>query len=113
MHLIFRLLITTAALFGIAYLVPGFHVDSMWTALIAALVIGVINAVLRPILTILTLPITILTLGLFSIVINALLLWLASSLVPGFSIDTFWSAALSAILLWVVSLGTNWLLKND
>jgi putative membrane protein len=112
MKMLFRLVINAAALLGIAYLIPGFHVEGIWTALIAALVLGLINAFLRPLLKILSLPITILTLGLFSIVINALLLWLASTLVNGFSIDTFWVAALGAILLWIVSMATNWLIKK-
>lgn len=112
MIFLFRLVINTAALLGIAYLVPGFYVESIWTALLAAVVLGLINAFLRPLLKILTFPITLLTLGLFSIVVNALLLWLASSLVPGFSIDTFWVAALGAIILWIVSMATNWLVKK-
>ncbi len=112
MKMLFRLVINAAALLGIAYFVPGFNVEGIWTALLAALVLGLINAFLRPLLKILSLPITILTLGLFSIVINALLLWLVSSLVPGFGIDTFWIAALGAIMLWVVSMATNWLIKS-
>ncbi|MEK7529326.1 MAG: phage holin family protein [Patescibacteria group bacterium] len=110
MIFLFRLVINTAALLVIAYLVPGFHVESLWTALIASVVLGLINAFLRPLLKILTFPITLLTLGLFSIVVNALLLWLTSSLVPGFTIETFWVAALGAIILWLVSMATNWLM---
>lgn len=110
--MLFRWVVNAAALLGIAYWVPGFSVDSIWTAVIAALVLGLVNAILRPFLLVLTLPITVLTLGLFTIVINALMLWLASSMVNGFSIDTFFTAALAAILLWIVSMATNWLVKN-
>ena len=87
-----------------AYLVPGVTVTPVG-ALIAAIVIGALNLFIRPILVVLTLPINILTLGLFSIVINALLILLANVLVPGFSVAGFWTAVFYAIMLAVV----NWL----
>lgn len=102
--------LSAAALLLVAHLVPGIHVGHI-AALIAAIVIGLINAILRPILVILTLPITILTLGLFIIVINAALFMLAAGIVPNFTVHG-WQAAivgsiLYAILGWVVSFLTD------
>jgi putative membrane protein len=112
MKLLFRWGVNAAALVGIAYLIPGFDVDSIWIAILAALVLGLVNALIRPILVVLTLPITVVTLGLFLIVINALMLWLASSVIPGFDISNFMVAIFGALILWVVSMATNWLIKN-
>jgi len=111
MYLLFRWLVNALALLAIAMIVPGFHVSSFLTALLAALVLGLVNALIRPILFILTLPVTIITLGLFAFVVNALMIWLVSTVVPGFQVDGFVPALLAAILLWVVSVGTNHLLK--
>lgn len=86
-----------------AYFLPGISVDGVTTALIVAVVLGLINAILKPILTILTLPINILTLGLFSLVINALLVLLAAQVVPGFAVDGFWWAMLFALVLSIVN----------
>lgn len=86
-----------------AYLLPGVHVESVTAAIVAALVLGLINAILKPVLVILTLPVTILTLGLFILVINALLILLAANIVPGFAVDGFWWALLFGIVLSVVS----------
>lgn len=112
MYLIFRWIINALALLGVAYLVPGFQVETFFAALIAALVLGLVNALIRPIILILTLPVNIITLGLFTFVINALMLWLVSSIVPNFIIAGFVPALLGALLLWVVSIGTNWLVKQ-
>lgn len=86
-----------------AYLLPGVHIAGFTTALVAALVLGIINAVLKPILVFLTLPINILTLGLFTLVINALLIMLATFIVPGFVVDGFGWALLFSILLSVIN----------
>lgn len=87
------------AVFAAAYILPGVHVDSFTAAIIAALVIGIFNAILKPILIILTLPITIISLGLFTFVIQALLIMLADQVVPGFSVDGFfWALVLSLVL---------------
>ena len=86
-----------------SYIIPGVAVDSFTTALVVAVVLGIINIFLRPILVILTLPITIITLGLFALVLNALLIMLAANLVPGFEVSGFWAALLFALLLSVVS----------
>ena len=95
----------------VAYLVPGIVVASFWSALLVALALGVLNAVIRPILVILTLPITLLTLGLFTLVINAVLFWFVSTVVKGFAVDGFGAAFLGALVLWVCSFFTNFLLK--
>ena len=95
--------IVAASLWVAAYLIPGVVVRSVSALLIAALVLGLVNALVRPILTILTLPITILTLGLFYLVVNGVAFALAASLVPGFEIAGFMSAILGALLVSVVS----------
>ncbi len=101
-------LLLAAALWVTAYLLPGVHIQGGFeTLLVLAVVIGLINAILKPILKLLTLPITILTLGLFSLVINALLILLASSIVPGFVVDGFWWALLFSLVLSLV----NWFLS--
>lgn len=94
-------------LWVVARIVPGVEVDGVGHALVAGLVLGVINALVKPLLVILTLPITILTLGLFLLVINALLLRLAAALVPGFRVDGFLPALLGALLLSIFSFGTT------
>lgn len=107
--LIIRLLINALALILVSYVVPGFHVDSFFAALIAAVLLGVANILVRPILILLTLPVTILTLGLFIFVINALMILLVSNVVKGFTVDSFSAAFWGAIVLWLISLTTNWL----
>jgi putative membrane protein len=87
-----RLLVSALSLGVAAAVLPGFHVDGILTLLLAAFLMGIINAVVRPILIVLTLPITVLTLGLFLLVINAASLGLVAWLLPGFSIDGFWWA---------------------
>ena len=108
--LLARWIINAAALLLVAYLYPGVSVESFLTALIAALVLGLVNAVVRPVLVILTLPVTLLTLGLFLFVINALLFWLVAELVPGFRVSGFGAALLGSILYSVITLITSWLL---
>jgi putative membrane protein len=112
MKLIFRWLINAVALLIVANIVPGFGVDTFYTALIAALVLGLVNALIRPILLVLTLPITILTLGLFTFVLNALMIWFVSTIVKGFTVEGFVPAFLAGLLLWAVSVGTNRLIKQ-
>lgn len=86
-----------------SYIVPGVHVVSFITALFVALVLGIFNTLLRPLLILLTLPITILTLGLFTVVINAFLVLLVALIVPGFTIDSFWSAILFSLLVSIIN----------
>jgi putative membrane protein len=100
---IVRWLVNTVALLLTAWLVPGIGVESIWAGLLAALVLGVVNAIIRPVLLLLTLPLNVLTLGLFTLVINGLMLWLVSAVVPGFSVSGFWSALVGAVVLSVVS----------
>jgi putative membrane protein len=99
-------LINTVALIGVAYLVPGVRVASFASALVAALVLGLVNTVIRPILILLTLPATILTLGLFIFVINGLLFWFVGSFIQGFTVAGFWWGVLGAIVYSLIS----WLL---
>jgi len=107
MGLIIRWLANTLALFIVAYFVPHFHYASFITLLIAAAVLGLLNAIVRPILFFLTFPLTVATLGLFLIVLNALMLEITAWIVPGFRIDTFGWAIAGAIVLALVSLITN------
>src|SRR5579864_6570876 len=99
MYLLLRWLLNTVALFVVANLVPGFHYRDLTTLAIAALVLGLLNAIVRPVLWLLTLPLTILTLGLFLFVLNAIMLELTAYLVPGFRIDGFVYALIGAIVL--------------
>jgi putative membrane protein len=108
-----RLLINAGALLLVSRFISGFEVANWQVALIAALLLGIVNAVIRPILAILTLPITILTLGLFSFVLTAAMLLLVASVVDGFAIRGFASALIGAVILWVVSVITNALLHSD
>src|SRR3990167_11199387 len=92
-------IISAMIIFSIAYIIPGVKVSDFTTALVAALILGIINALLKPILLILTFPINILTLGLFTFVLNALLILLVSNIVPSFSVDGFFPALLFAVIL--------------
>ena len=96
-------LINALALLTVAYVMPSIRIDSVGTALVAAVVLGLVNAVIRPILILLTLPATILSLGLFIFVINGLLFWLVGSYLQGFTVGGFWSGFFGAIIYSVVS----------
>ena len=98
MKLILNWLLSAAALLGVAYVYPGVAVASFGAAMLAALVIGLLNVLLRPILILLTLPVTVLTLGLFLFIVNALVFWAASGLMPGFHINGFWAALLGSLI---------------
>jgi putative membrane protein len=108
MNFLLQWLVCGAAIIITAYLLPGVRVAGFFTALVTALVIGLINAFIRPVLIVLTLPLNILTLGLFTLVINALLIMLAAAMVPGFSVQGFWWALLFGLVLAIISgiLGT-------
>lgn len=101
--LLSRLAIAVFAVLLTAYIVPGIAVDGFYAALITAVVLGVVNTLVRPVLVILTLPITILTLGLFLFVINAALLLFVASFVEGFAVSGFWVALLGSILISVIA----------
>ena len=110
--LVAKWLIVALSFFLAAYLVPGIVVESFYTALILAFVWGVINLTVKPILTILTLPVSILTLGLFSFVINALLLWFLGTVIKGFEVDGFIAAFLGALIIAIAVWAGNVLLKS-
>lgn len=105
-------LIYTLAILITAYLLPGVTLTGFAAALITALVLGLINAFIKPILIILTLPINILTLGLFTFVINALLILLVSAIVPGFIVTGFWPALGFSIVLAIIASALNWVLME-
>ena len=96
-------LINAVALIAVAYLMPSISVSSFGAALIAALALGLVNAVVRPVLILLTLPVTVLTLGLFIFVLNGLLFWAVGSWLEGFTVGGFWAGVLGAILFSIVS----------
>ena len=96
-------ILNAVALLAVAYLLPGITVASFGSALIAALVLGLVNMLVKPVLVLLTLPITIVTLGLFLIVINALLFWFVGSVLKGFQANGFWWAVGGAILYSIIS----------
>ena len=108
MYLLTRWLINALTLLGIAYYVPGIQVNNFYSALIAALVLGLVNALIRPILIILTLPINILTLGLFTFVINAVLFYFVSTIVKGFAVADFKAAFFGALIMTIVSWIVSW-----
>lgn len=91
----------------IAYVLPGIGVSSFYAALIAALVLGLANAIVRPIVSLLTLPINLITLGLFGLLVNALMFWLVSTVVKGFTVAGFWPAFLGSLLMscfgWIIA----------
>lgn len=103
MNFILRIIITAVVAFGLSYILSGIHINEFTTALILALVLAVLNAILKPILIILTLPITIVTFGLFLFVINAGIILLASHFVSGFRVDGFWWALLFSLLLSILT----------
>jgi putative membrane protein len=103
MTLLLVWLLNAVALLVVAYLLPGITVASFGSALIAALVLGLLNMLVKPLLVLLTLPITILTLGLFLIVLNALLFWFAGSILKGFQVNGFWWAVIGALLYSLIS----------
>ncbi|TAM58675.1 phage holin family protein [bacterium] len=103
MNLLLRLLLNAVALLVVARVVPGVHLDGPLAALLAALVLGVVNAIIRPVLIVLSCPLEVLTLGLFTLVINAALFLFAGRLVPGFTVAGFWAAFWGAIVMAAVS----------
>jgi putative membrane protein len=114
MRLLLTWIINAAALMALPYLMHSVTVTSFGAALIAALVLGLVNTLIRPVLVLLTLPVTFLSLGLFILVINGLLFWGVAQMVSGFHVAGFWSAMLAAILYSVISWAlTTLLLRND
>ncbi len=103
MKLLIGWLLNALALLGVAYFVPGIHVSSFMAALIAAAVIGLVNMLIKPILLILTLPVTIITLGLFIFVINGVLFWLVGNFLDGFEVKTLIAGIIGAIVYSIIS----------
>jgi len=108
MGILINLLINGLAVYITAHVLPGVAVDSFFTAIIVSIVLGIVNTFIKPILFILTLPATLLTLGLFTFVINALMVYLVATFVPGFHINGFWSALFFSIVLSLIS----WFLRG-
>ncbi len=107
-NFLIRLLITALAVILTSYLLPGVHVESFLSAIILSLLLALLNVTLKPILVIITIPVTFLTLGLFLLVINALMILLADAILPGFTVDGFWWALAFSVVLWII----NSILRN-
>ena len=114
MNILIRLIINTLVVLAVAYIMPSVHVDNYTTAFVAALAIAVVNTILKPILIFLTLPIEIITLGLFTLIINAFLIMLAAYVVPGFSVDGFWAALIFGVIFSIVNISFHkWERKQE
>ena len=113
MKLVLVWLINAAALFALPYIFDSIRVETFYTALIVALLLSIINTVVRPILLVLTLPITVVTLGLFIFVLNGLLFWFVASFVKGFTIAGFWPAVFGAIVYSVISWAATSLILGE
>jgi len=107
MGIFIKIVINAIALLITAQLVPGFHITNFSTAIIAAIVLGIANGILRPIMLIITLPINIMTLGLFTLIINALMIYVATSFVHGFSVDSLLAAIIGSLVLSFISMLLN------
>jgi len=108
MGLLIRWVILTASIIIASYLLEGIHISGFFSAFFAAAALGILNALFRPVLLILTLPINVLTLGLFTFIINALMLKMASGIIPGFEVYGFWTAVIGSLIISVIS----WLLNS-
>lgn len=112
MYILVSILLNALALILTAYIVPGFAVANFTTAVLAAIVMGILNTFIKPVLLLLTFPLTIITLGLFIFVVNAIVLWLTAAIVGGITISGFLPAVLAAIVLSVVSTALSMLVKD-
>jgi putative membrane protein len=108
MGILIRWVILTVSIIIASYLLEGIHISGFFSAFFAAAALGILNALFRPILLILTLPINVLTLGLFTFIINALMLKTASGIIPGFEVHGFWTAVIGSLIISVIS----WLLNS-
>lgn len=113
MRLLLRWGLNALALMALPYLFSSIRIENFWTAMLVALVLGLLNAVVRPVLILLTLPITVLSLGLFIFVLNGLLFWLVASFVAGFQVAGFWPAVGGAIVYSVISWALNGLFAES
>ena len=107
--IILRWLLNTLVLMLVANIVPGVSFVTFWSALVTSLIFGLINALIRPLVLLLTLPINILTLGLFTLIINALMFWLAGTIVKGFELANFTAAFWGALVYWLIALAISYL----
>ena len=112
MDFLARLIISTLAVMVTSFLLPGVNIDSATTAVLVAFVLSLLNAVIKPLLVLLTIPITIFTLGIFLLVINALIIQLAGWIVPGFEVKGFWTAFFFSIVLSLITSVVERLAKN-
>lgn len=103
MNFIMRIIVTSIIAFGLSYILHGVHIDSFWAAIIFAIVLAILNAIVKPILILLTLPLTVFTFGLFLFVINAGIILLTAEFVKGFRVDGFWWALLFSLLLSIIT----------
>ena len=113
MKLLLRWLLNAVTLIAIAYYLPGVAVAGFYAALITALILGLVNAVIRPVLLLLTLPINVLTLGLFTFFINGLMFWFVATIVEGFDVASYTAAFTGALIMSLVSWLLGWALKRD
>jgi putative membrane protein len=117
MKLILIWILNAMALIAVANFVPGIRVDGFLAALVAAFLLGLVNTLIRPLLLLLTLPVTMLTLGLFIFIINGLLFWLVGSILRGFIVDSFWHGVLGALLYslftWALSSAASQLMRKQ
>ncbi|MEG1024497.1 phage holin family protein [Flavobacterium plurextorum] len=113
MKLLLRLLVTAALVLLIANFLTGVHVASFTTAIIVAVVLGLLNLFIKPILVILTLPVTVITLGLFLLVINAIIILLCTNIVGGFAVDSFWTALWFSVILSILQSITYKIVGDD
>lgn len=107
MYTVLRWILYALAIMLVAWLIPGIGVEGFMSALIVAVVMGIINAVIKPVINLVTLPVNIFTLGIFGLIINALLFWLAGAIVPGFEVNGFLSALLGSLVLSALGLAIN------
>lgn len=108
-----KLLVNTLAIILAAYVLPGIDVPDPWRAFLVAVLLAVLNVTLKPLLIILTIPITILTLGLFLLAINAIIILVAGELIPGFKVDSFWWALLFSIVMSLINSVLEYFIKPD
>ncbi|BFM43625.1 phage holin family protein [Flavobacterium sp. CFS9] len=113
MNLLLRLLVTAGLVLLIAHFLPGVHVASFTTAVIVAIVLGLLNVFIKPILVVLTLPVTLITLGLFLLVINAIIILFCTNIVGGFAVDSFWTALFFSVILSILQSITYKIIGDD
>jgi putative membrane protein len=111
MNILIYLIVNGLAVYLASYLLPGVHVRDFFVAITVAVIMGIVNIIIKPVLFLLTLPINILTLGLFTLVINGLMVILVARLVPGFSVDSFFWAVIFSVALSFISSFFNWIRK--